>query len=93
MCSVQRLQSALIHGLTWYVHFCPHSGDLRLVPVSLPWYVSLSQPSDSYERVKEAVVRTMISGWLPGTEDDQEQHDQWVNPNEVCPIITLHITS
>lgn len=48
--------------------------------------LSLSQPGDSFDRVKEGVVRTMIAGWLSGIRADQldqEQRKQWVNPNEV----------
>lgn len=87
MCSVWSPPSVLIHGLNWYVYWL-HSGlsDFSPPPLSL----SLLQPGDSYDRVKEGVVRTMMAGWLSGIEQDQEQHKQWVNPNEV--YTSVHFT-
>ena len=48
------------------------------------------QPSDSYERVKEAVVRTMVAGWLPDDATDNSENQEqrlWVNPNEVYTLL------
>lgn len=63
---------------------------------SLRFPLSLSQPGDSYDRVKEGVVRTMMAGWLSGIgvdQLDQEQHKQWVNPNEVQVDTTHTLTT
>ena len=45
------------------------------------------QPSDSYERVKEAIVRTTIAGWL--TTSDNHEYSDIVNPNEVSHLLPL----
>ena len=46
------------------------------------------QPSDARERLKEAIVRTIVSDQLPtdtrSSQTNSEYPPQWVNPNEVC---------